>query len=340
MLMAWLRSHGIQPESNLTFKKHAILDTILIPGQDPWTLPCEPGAPDDPVAFSYDETISLFADFYRNRRISFEDAFAIDRRPSVKPKPPAQRVRKSTHQPRKRSRNQGGSIPGITGPLILLKDDQGNPNPHEYFTPDDCINELDDLRSSLAYGCALLRKHCGDTYDSENEFIRNRHLLRSSSSKHQPTRQSERKLHHHAKSLFKFLKRDYDPDLLKHSGRSAEDRQALLPTLSVDIQHQRREVQRSLHSRKAYIIKKYGRRMYRRLHSFMDCFIVDMNRNAGRIAKRSKKSIDEYTFADSRCLIEYDCINNSRRLLDRVMGILKDDLRVIRRSDRRCPTNR
>ena len=74
--------------------------------------------------------------------------------------------------------------------------------------------------------------------------------------------------------------------------------------------------------------------MYRRLHSFMESFITDINRNAGRIAKRSKKAIDEYTFADSRCLIEYDCINNSRRLLDRVMGILKDDLKVIRRSDK------
>jgi len=71
-LTNWLRHYRIKPEVNVM-----MLSSTLIPGQDPWTLPCAPGEWDTPIAYSYQETVSLFAHHWWNHRGFFDDIFTM-----------------------------------------------------------------------------------------------------------------------------------------------------------------------------------------------------------------------------------------------------------------------
>jgi hypothetical protein len=91
----------------------------------------------------------------------------------------------------------------------------------------------------------------------------------------------------------------------------------------------KRAVLHQLGQSRQAIINEFGERIYDACRAFLPAFYEDVDRYQGRVAKRSKKSMIEYSYADSRCMMDYACINGSRMLLDTVWLVLFNRLKLI-----------
>lgn len=321
----WMYKKNVKAENNVVPRKGKILDTILIPGQDQWTLPCAPGQPDKSIVSDYQATISLFVEHWNNNRLDVDKAFPISREISE----PAPIVEKKTEVPKpesskpikvKRNRPRLGglcNLPGLVGPMRITRN-KGTEDEQtfEYRTIEDCRDETDGFNIGWSYFAALTRKHHGDVEHAYSDFISNRQFLRTLSSK---------KHHHsfllsHARSMKKHAKRTFDPKKMQHSQRGKQDAVAMQSVNEIDPKVYTSVIQQELKNRKFEIVEKFGKRVYRAIQDCIPLLTEDIQSNNGRIAQRSKKSRDEYTFGDSRTIQDY--FDGNRYLLSVVLKVL------------------
>lgn len=323
-LSNWLRHHRIKPQVNVLG-----LSSTMVPGQDPWTQPCAPGDWDTPIAFSYEETISLFAHHWWKHRAFFDDIFGVDTSAPVVPRIQVAAPR-STSQPPRRNRPRLGqrcNIPGITGSISVNR----KHGTFTYETVQDCHKEGNGYNISCALGCALLREHEGNRHEAEIEFLSLREKLRTpASGKHDGTSVGYRRLRSHTKQLFNWAERTYDPDAIKdHSDRKQTDLDALADVLAIAPKHFVKAIQKKIAKQKKMVIDSYSRKFYIILQSIIPDLVSDLFRNAGRLATRSKKARDEYYHSDTRCLVDLPGIGGNRRLLSRIRNCLMYHLNIL-----------
>lgn len=329
----WMYRNELRTENNIIPRSGTTLNSILIPGQDAWTLPCQPGQPDESIASDYQETIALFADHYQNKRLDVDAAFPFSREIS-KPVQSADTepvtTTAATPSPiykvkakAKRNRPRLGSlcnIPGITGALRITRDEGTiDEQTFEYRTIDDCLDEANGFHIASPYFAALLRKHCGDGDAAESDYLSNRQTLRTlTSKKHRPSF-----LRQDARAMKRYFVRMYNSKMMKHSERNQQDAEAMQSVNLIAPHSYAVVIQSLLQTNKTAIVEQYGKRAYQTVQSIVHHVTSDIQTNNGRIAQRSKKSRKEYTFADSRTMIDYPGIDGDKHLLGSVVQILR-----------------
>ena len=332
IVQEWVLFNGVRSANNVWYRAvtgSQRLDTIMVPGQDPWSLPCEPGNWDTPIAFSFDEAVGLFADVYENHRQSVEDVFKLpedEAHTSILSDDLSQdaiRLPLIHSPPKKRNRPRLGSrcnITGVTG-SIGLRRIHGR---FDYRTIGECLSESDGLNISIALACKLMRKHRGNRHEAEQEFRQIRPQLRDESSKkHDGSNHAGRLLRWHTKQLFNWAEREYAPAELKHDEQQPiDDRGALSALLSCDSDHVYTILKARIRNLRREIIRSRGRKIYDLLIPFLSELNQDIFRFNGRVATRSKKTPDEYTYDDTRCMTDYKGM--TRRLVTEVKETLEE----------------
>ncbi len=326
----WMNHNHVRAENNIVVRNGKTLDSILIPGQDEWTLPCRPGEPDSPIVMDYQETIALFVNRYRNERLDIDEALPVSREISM-PKPIAPEPKPETiaasavtsTQKMKRNRPRIGNLcnlPEIHGSLRITRN-RGlfDERTFEYRTVQDCKDEGDGFHIGWSYFAALTRKHGGDTEAAYMDFVGNRQTLRTSNSK----KHCDKFLLQHAKAMQRYAERTYDPSKMRHSDRDKKDAEAMKETNSVQPRSYTAVIQRQLRLHKPAITKLFGKQTYQAAQSCTHSLTSDIHRNNGRIAMRSRKSRNEYIHSDSRSMIDYAGIAGNKRLLSRVVTVLR-----------------
>lgn len=324
----WMYYNNVKEENNIVRMPKSILSTILIPGQDEWTLPCKPGEPEVPIASNYQETVNLFCEHYRNNSLDVDEAFPvksqIKQKPIVEPEIiPEPEITKPTVCVPKRNRPRLGgkcNLPVIAGPISITRDKgRISQETFTYTNINDCIEETNGYHISWSYFAALVRHHQGDMQAAYNDYVTNRQSLRTlTSKKHNSTL-----LKQNARAMMRYAEKTYDPEKLKNSNRDREDRIAMASVIQIPAKHYTQAAQKTLRLHREEIIKNYGEPVYQTTQAIIPEVTANIEQYLGRLAQRSKKTKDGYTYADSNAMLDYSAINGNKRLLNRVIHVLK-----------------
>lgn len=222
-VFAWLEDAGIRMHRDGLLKPHVESNVIglwsmLLPGQDEFSMPCEPGAYQNPLCETYVKTRQLYADWWRYKRVALEDVFPV--RPRVKqPYEIEQTAKTPLAQEKKYVKTD---IPGVGISIGCTVNGQR----HDYYSLAECIDESNGFLLSCSFIPALVRKHRGEEYHVIQDALNIRQALRPPCSKknHAPT------LHSHVKTTAKYFCRRYDETKsTKHDPQQElEDRTALI----------------------------------------------------------------------------------------------------------------
>jgi hypothetical protein len=219
LLDEWFAKNGVNMETSLDTRG------ILIPGQDKYCLPCEPGLPHKPVCETLDETMSLFVDYFdSHQHTPLHEALGLAKEASTSTKissvVSAKKVAHKPTQPVSRNRIRAGEkfdIPGVSGPISFSKNSSGNLNPKIYYTIEDCQEDPNGFNISNAFISRIFREQRGDAEATFQIADQYRQQLRTAGS----AKNKDGLRRTHIRSFVSYLSRTYDPSKTKEGSPQA-----------------------------------------------------------------------------------------------------------------------
>lgn len=299
---------GNKIETNVTG-----LQSTTLPGQSQINFPVDPRTGEQ-LTNSYLETKKFYVNWYYNKRVHLKDILHVHSvgKVSIKESKPLQLVVK---EPKFR-RNIKANIPGLNHAIGCTVAGKR----YDYYSIQDCLDESDGFLLSNSFIPAVLRKFRGDIYLAKNEIMDKRQLLRTTNSK----KENPALRLTHVNSMLKWFGARYDESKLKHDPKQElEDKTALIDFFIRDKRSIVHYSQKELKSHKSQIVSEFGEDIYRDAILTIPFVISSMFRSNGRLATKSNKLREEYTFFDSNCWLDFPTINSSRNKRDKIILILR-----------------